>query len=188
MYTFHPTTFLQTGVYKTIILKSIPIRTKAIVEWAIISSGAVYYDAQDGWTFWDCWWNANVVDKNLKCKITVTISWDVALNTRREIPYLRATMCYFVYYKKTHTHKSPQYDWNNFYLKATTVSVKAENKTNSSSTDSNKQFSNTFINTMENFSLLFYFHFIITYYYSLRFICPYSLEDNLKSPYLLAPD
>ena len=83
-------------------------------------------------------------------------------------------------------HKSPQYYWNNFYLKATAVSVKAKDKSNSGSTHSNKQFSNTFINTIENFSLLFYFHAIITTLYC--FICPYSLVDNLKSPYLLAPD
>ena len=83
-------------------------------------------------------------------------------------------------------HKSPQYCWNNFYLKATAVSVKAKDKSNSGSTHSNKQFSNTFINTIENVSLLFYFHAIITTLYC--FICPYSLVDNLKSPYLLAPD
>ena len=83
-------------------------------------------------------------------------------------------------------HKSPKYYWDNFYLKATAVSVKAEDKSNSSSTDSNKLFSNTFINTIENFSLSFYFHFIITTLYC--FICPYSLVDNLKSPYLRAPD
>ena len=83
-------------------------------------------------------------------------------------------------------HKSPQYYWNNFYLRATAVSVEAKDKSDSCSTHSNKQFSNTFINTIENFSLLFYFHAIITTLYC--FICPYSLVDNLKSPYLLAPD
>ena len=84
-------------------------------------------------------------------------------------------------------HKSPKYYCDNFYLKATAVSVKAEDKSklNSSSTDSNKLFSNTFINTMK-ILLLCYFHFIINALYC--FICPYSLVDNLKSRYLLAPD
>ena len=84
--------------------------------------------------------------------------------------------------------KSSQYYWNNFYsvTRAAAVSVIAKGKSNSSSTDSNKQFSITFINTIENFSLLFYFHFIIATFYC--FICPYSLVGSLKSPYLLAPD
>ena len=64
--------------------------------------------------------------------------------------------------------------------------VEAKDKSDSGSTLSNKQFSNTFINSIENFSLVFYFHAIITTLYC--FICPYSLADNLKSPYLLAPD
>ena len=74
--------------------------------------------------------------------------------------YLQA--CNHVLCCLLYKHRSPQYYWNNFYLKATAVSVKAEDKSNSRSADSNKQFSNTFINTIENFSLLFYFHFIIT--------------------------
>ena len=90
-------------------------------------------------------------------------------------------MYYCVYYINTKAHNITE-----TILNATAVSVKAEDKSNSGSTDSNEQFSNTLINTITNFSLLFYFHFIITTLYC--FICPYSLVDNLKSPYLLVPD
>ena len=103
--------------------------------------------------------------------------------TKREIPYLQATMYYCVYYINKKAHNITE---TIFYLRATAVSVEAKDKSDSGSTHSNKQFSNAFINTIENFSLLFYFHAIITTL--CYFICPYSSVDNLKSPYLLAAD
>ena len=57
----------------------------------------------------------------------------------------------------------PQYYWNHFYLKATAVIVKAEDKSNSGPPDSSKQYSNTFINTIENFFTIILFSFYYDY-------------------------
>ena len=49
-------------------------------------------------------WNFSSSVQHDIARVSVANEWDIEFNTRREIPYLQATMYYCVYYINTKAH------------------------------------------------------------------------------------